>query len=116
MQRQPLHLSRPMTRPLLSRTRSGDVSAWRDLVEEYRPLLRRIARHHRLSAEDADDAVRLTWLRCVEHIDQIARPDRLRAWLVAVCRAEHPPGNQGTAEVAFSGRGGTAGGSAGSRG
>lgn len=73
---------------LVGRTRSGDASAWRDLVNEYEPLLRRIARHHRLSAEDADDAVQLTWLRCIEHIDQITHPDRLRAWLVAICRRE----------------------------
>ena len=73
---------------LVGRTRRGDASAWRDLVNRYEPLLRRIARHHRLSAEDADDAVQLTWLRCVEHIDQITHPDRLRAWLTAICRRE----------------------------
>ena len=73
---------------LVGRTRSGDASAWRDLVNEYEPLLRRIARRHRLSAEDTDDAVQLTWLRYVEHIDQLTHPDRLRAWLIAICRRE----------------------------
>lgn len=89
---------------LVGRTRSGDASAWRDLVNEYQPLLRRIARHHRLSAEDADDAVQLTWLRCVEHIDQITHPDRLRAWLIAICRRESVHlATRGRREVPFSG-------------
>jgi RNA polymerase sigma factor (sigma-70 family) len=89
---------------LVRRTRSGDASAWRDLVKEYEPLLRRIARRHRLSAEDADDAVQLTWLRYVEHIDQLTHPDRLRAWLVAICRRESIHlATRGRREVALSG-------------
>ena len=89
---------------LVGRTRGGDASAWRDLVNEYEPLLRRIARRHRLSAEDADDAVQLTWLRYVEHIDQITHPDRLRAWLIAICRRESVHlATRGKREVPFSG-------------
>lgn len=73
---------------LVGRIRSGDASAWRDLVDQYEPLLRWLARNHRLSAEDADDAVQLTWLRCLEHIDQLTHPNRLRAWLITICHRQ----------------------------
>jgi RNA polymerase sigma factor (sigma-70 family) len=73
---------------LVGRMRSGDASAWRDVVDQYQPLLRRLARDHLLSAEDADDAVQLTWLRCLGHIDQLAHPNGLRAWLITICRRE----------------------------
>jgi len=73
---------------LVGRIRKGDASAWRDLVDQYEPLIRWLARQYRLSAEDADDAVQLTWLRCLEHIDQLTQADRLRAWLTTICRRE----------------------------
>lgn len=73
---------------LVGRIRTGDDSAWRDLVDQYEPLLRWLARHHGLSAEDANDAVQLTWLRCLEHIGQLADADKLRSWLITICRRE----------------------------
>jgi RNA polymerase sigma factor (sigma-70 family) len=73
---------------LVSRIRAGDASAWPELVERYEPLLRWLTRGQRLSAEDADDAVQLTWLRCLEHIDQLTHADRLSAWLLTICRRE----------------------------
>jgi RNA polymerase sigma factor (sigma-70 family) len=73
---------------LVGRIRNGDGSAWRELVDHYEPLLRRLARQYRLSGQDMDDAIQLTWLRCLEHIDQITHADRLRGWLATVCRRE----------------------------
>lgn len=73
---------------LVGRIRNGDSSAWRELVHHYEPLLRRLARQYRLSGQDMDDAIQLTWLRCLEHIDQISHADRLRGWLATVCRRE----------------------------
>ncbi len=73
---------------LVGRIRTGDGSAWRELVDQYEPLLRRLARQYRLSGQDAEDAIQLTWLRCLEHIDQITHADRLRGWLATVCRRE----------------------------
>jgi RNA polymerase sigma factor (sigma-70 family) len=78
----------PSSAELVGRMRTGDASAWRDLVDQYEPLLRWLARNHRLSAEDADDVVQLTWLRCVEHIGQLTHADRLRPWLITICRRE----------------------------
>lgn len=73
---------------LVGRIRNGDGSAWREVVDQYEPLLRRLARQYRLSGQDMEDAVQLTWLRCLEHIDQITHADRLRGWLATVCRRE----------------------------
>ncbi len=66
----------------------GDESAWRAMSEQYEPLLRWTARQCGLSAEDVSDAVQLTWLRCLEHIDQLIDADRLSGWLVTICRRE----------------------------
>jgi RNA polymerase sigma factor (sigma-70 family) len=73
---------------LVERIRTGDASAWRELVCKYEPMMRGIARQHRLSSQDADDVVQRSWLRCLEHLDQLARADLLRPWLATICRRE----------------------------
>jgi RNA polymerase sigma factor (sigma-70 family) len=73
---------------LVAGIRAGDESAWRAITAQYEPLLRWIARRCGLPAEDTDDAVQLTWLRCLEHIDQLTDPGRLSGWLVTICRRE----------------------------
>jgi RNA polymerase sigma factor (sigma-70 family) len=73
---------------LVAGIRAGDESAWRAMAERYEPLLQWLARRHGLSAEDAQDAVQLTWLRCLEHIDQLTDVDRLNGWLATICRRE----------------------------
>jgi RNA polymerase sigma factor (sigma-70 family) len=62
--------------------------AWRAMTERYEPLLRWLARRCGLSAEDAEDALQLTWLRCLEHIDQLTDADKLNGWLATICRRE----------------------------
>jgi RNA polymerase sigma factor (sigma-70 family) len=73
---------------LVERIRSGDALVWRELVDLYEPLLRRIASRYRLSSQDTEDVVQITWLRCLEHIDQLTHADRFRAWLGTICRRE----------------------------
>ena len=73
---------------LVAGIRAGDEWAWRAMADRYEPLLRWLARWCGLSAEDAEDAVQLTWLRCVEHIDQLTDADRLDGWLATICRRE----------------------------
>ena len=73
---------------LVAGIRAGDESAWHALSEQYEPLLRWLARRCGLSAEDAGDAVQLTWLRCLEHIDQLTDASKLNSWLVTICRRE----------------------------
>ena len=72
----------------VERIRAGDALAWRELTNQHEPLLRRIARQYRLSSQDTDDVVQVTWLRCLEHVDQLTHADRLRGWLATICRRE----------------------------
>jgi hypothetical protein len=51
---------------------------------------------------DADDAVQLTWLRCLEHIDQLSQANRLAAWLTTICRRECLRPHQRDSEVPLS--------------
>jgi len=73
---------------LVARIRAGDESAWRAMSVQYEPLLRWVARRCGLSHDDASDAVQLTWLRCLEHIGQLADADKLNGWLITICRRE----------------------------
>jgi len=73
---------------LVAGIRAGDESAWRAMSKRYEPLLRWLTRCCGLSAEDADDAVQLTWLRCLEHIDQLSDSGKLGGWLATICRRE----------------------------
>ena len=72
----------------VERIRAGDPFAWREMADQYERTLRRIARQYRLSDQDVDDAVQITWLLCLEHIDQLANPGRLPSWLATICRRE----------------------------
>lgn len=76
------------TRELVSRIQAGDESVWHEMSDRYEPLLRWTARQCRVSAEDTDDVVQLTWLRCLEHINQLTDPGRLSGWLATICRRE----------------------------
>lgn len=73
---------------LVARARQGEQDAWHELVRRYTPLLSSVARGYRLNDADAADAVQMTWLRCVEHLDRIYAPDLLRAWLLTTCRRQ----------------------------
>ena len=75
-------------RSVLSSAAAGDQAAWNLLVDRYTSLLWSIARGFRLSSADAGDAVQLTWLRLVEHLDRIQDPDRLAGWLATTVRRE----------------------------
>ena len=73
---------------LVLAARAGSRAAWEELVDRFTPLLWVVARGHRLSSEDAADAVQMTWLRCVERLDQIRDPVSIAAWLTTICRRE----------------------------
>jgi RNA polymerase sigma factor (sigma-70 family) len=72
----------------LRRAAGGDSAGWDALVEQFGALVWSVARAHRLSAADAADVSQTTWLRLVEHLDSITRPERLGAWLATTARRE----------------------------
>lgn len=73
---------------LLAAAAGGDQRAWDALVERFSRLLWSIARSYRLSEADAADAVQMTWLRLLEHLDRITEPQRLAGWLATTVRRE----------------------------
>lgn len=67
---------------------AGDQRAWDSIVTAYSGLVWSVARGFRLSAADAADVFQGTWLRLVEHLDDIRDASRLGGWLAATARRE----------------------------
>ncbi|MDQ1288786.1 MAG: hypothetical protein QG622_2352 [Actinomycetota bacterium] len=66
----------------------GNRAAWDTLVQRYVALLWSIALRHGLNESDAADVVQTTWLRLLEHIDEVRDPARLAAWLSTTAQRE----------------------------
>jgi len=66
----------------------GDSDAWTKIVEHFSGLIWAITRGYRLASPDAADVFQTTWLRLAEHLDRIASPERLGAWLATTARRE----------------------------
>ena len=73
---------------LLARASRGDASAWNAIVDRFASLLWAVARGHRLGQEDAADVVQNTWLKLLDHLDDIAQPEALAGWLSTTARYE----------------------------
>lgn len=73
---------------LVVSARSGDESAWRELVQRYVDLVWSIARAHGLGSCDAADVSQTTWLRLAENLDKLDDPARVGAWLSTTARRE----------------------------
>jgi RNA polymerase sigma factor (sigma-70 family) len=67
---------------------SGERGAWDALVSRYVALVWAVALQHGLSEADAADVAQSTWLRLLEHIDDIRDPSRIGAWLATTARRE----------------------------
>lgn len=76
------------TARLVARSAAGDAGAWDELVDRFSPLVWGVARAHRLSDSDAEDAFQATWLLLLENIDRLTQPERLAGWLATVARRE----------------------------
>jgi len=66
----------------------GDSAAWTAIVKHFSGLVWAITRGYRLGSPDAEDVFQTTWLRLSEHLDRIASPERLGAWLATTARRE----------------------------
>jgi RNA polymerase sigma factor (sigma-70 family) len=73
---------------LVRAARDGDGESWNALVERYSGLIWAVARSHRLGDADAADVFQTTWLRLVEHLDDIRNPEGLGSWLATTARHE----------------------------
>jgi len=73
---------------LVAAASAGDADAWNAIVERFSSLLWSVARAHRLSVEDCADVVQNTWLRLLDHLDRIEKPEALPGWLSTTARNE----------------------------
>jgi RNA polymerase sigma factor (sigma-70 family) len=67
---------------------SGERAAWDRIVQRYVALLWAIALRHGLNESDAADVVQTTWLRLLEHIDEVRNPARVASWLATTAQRE----------------------------
>ena len=73
---------------LVRQAAEGDKAAWERLVDQYARLIWAITRDFKLGESDAADVAQVTWLRLLENIHKIERPDRVGSWLAATARNE----------------------------
>lgn len=66
----------------------GDPEAWNRITEMFTALLWSVARSFRLNHDDAGDVVQNTWLRLLENLNKIERPQGLPKWLTTTARRE----------------------------
>jgi len=78
----------PDVASLVRRAAQGDRQAWDGLVRQFARLIWSITVDFKLTESDAADVAQTTWLRLLQHIDQIEHPDRVGYWLAATARNE----------------------------
>jgi RNA polymerase sigma factor (sigma-70 family) len=87
-----VHVGRPARAEriagLLQAAREGEQDAVGQLVTELSPLLWQVARAAGLGLGDAEDVLQTTWLRLLDHLDDIHAAGALTAWLVTTTRRE----------------------------
>lgn len=67
---------------------NGSAWAWDDLMCRFGGMVTAVARSCRLNDADVNDVFQVTWLRLVENIDRIEKPERVGAWLATTARRE----------------------------
>ncbi|MGO9958389.1 MAG: RNA polymerase sigma factor [Solirubrobacteraceae bacterium] len=81
-------LSDDRVRELVRSAAAGDERGWDALVREFSGLVWGVARAHRLQHADAADVAQATWLQLLEHLDDVADPARVGAWLATTAYRE----------------------------
>jgi RNA polymerase sigma factor (sigma-70 family) len=73
---------------LVRASANGDEAAWSVLVRRYSPLVMAVTRSYRLTAEDAEDVSQTVWLRLVEQLTNLRKPEALPGWIATTTRRE----------------------------
>lgn len=66
----------------------GDPLAWAALTLRFGGMVMAVARSCRLNEADVAEVHQVTWLRMVENIDRIEKPERIGAWLATTAKRE----------------------------
>ncbi|MCB1252028.1 MAG: sigma-70 family RNA polymerase sigma factor [Austwickia sp.] len=72
----------------LSEARAGDGARMAELVQMLTPMLWHIARAAGIDHQSAEDAVQHAWLKLLEHLDDLDRPEAVVGWLATTVRRE----------------------------
>jgi RNA polymerase sigma factor (sigma-70 family) len=67
---------------------NNSKAGWDSLVLQFSGLIRAIAYAHGLRDAHAADVAQATWLKLLEHLDDVREPDRVGAWLATTARRE----------------------------
>jgi RNA polymerase sigma factor (sigma-70 family) len=73
---------------LVEAARRGERCAWEALVDQFSGLIWAVTRQFRLCDADAADVAQTSWLRLLEHVDQIKDTSRVGPWLATTARRE----------------------------
>jgi len=71
---------------LIRACRSGDQTAWNELVDRYERLIITIPRRAGLTEEQAADVFQEVFLTLFEKLDEIEQPERIRSWMVTTAK------------------------------
>ncbi len=73
---------------LVTRCRRGEAAAWEALVRRYQRLVYSIVRRVGLDEHTAADVFQTVFTQLVTHLQRIADPQRLQAWIVTTAKRE----------------------------
>jgi RNA polymerase sigma factor (sigma-70 family) len=73
---------------LIARCLAGDASAWPVLVRRYQRLVYAIVRRCGLDEQAEADVFQTVFMRLLQHLQRIAEPARLHAWIVTTTKRE----------------------------
>ena len=73
---------------LIAACRNGDEAAWETLVQRYQRLVYAIPRRSGMDDDQVTEVFQRTFVKLVEHLDRIAQPERLAAWLTTTAKRE----------------------------
>ena len=69
---------------LVDRLRAGDADAFAELVEDWSPLMLRLARTHVSTQASAEEIVQETWLAVIRGLDRFEGRSSLRTWVFRI--------------------------------
>lgn len=66
----------------------GDQTAWNSLVDRYLPLVHSVIGRYRLADADGADVAQTVWLRLVQNLGTVRKPEALPGWIATTTRNE----------------------------
>jgi DNA-directed RNA polymerase specialized sigma24 family protein len=75
-------------RALVAAAQRGDAAAWDALVDRHAELLWTTVIDHGLDQRQAAQVCAITWLRCADHLDDVAVLEEIGEWLQGTARRE----------------------------